>query len=282
MIYKNGYLVKALYKGASPVKNVFKGVNMVFGDNGGGCDDTLSFKFDGTVNFKINNTTYTATESPYTTTLGELGISSFVNAKQMFNGYNSYFTEISKIPCTDNVTNMNGMFRVCSGLTSLDVSSLNTSNVVDMSGMFYMCSNLTSLDLNNFNTEKVTTMYGMFQFSSNLTNINLSGFNTEKVTDMSDMFNYCSSLTSLDLNNFNTEKVTSLYNMFCYCTELTMLNVSGWDISKITTNDYMFFGCSKLNRLILGDVTQAQYDWWYQRLVDARIQNKVTIEYNLI
>ena len=57
---------------------------------------------------------------------------------------------------TQNVTDMDGMFYGCSGLTSLDVSHFNTQNVADMDWMFSDCSGLTSLDVSRFNTQKVT------------------------------------------------------------------------------------------------------------------------------
>ena len=47
------------------------------------------------------------------------------------------------------------MFSNCSNLTSLDLSSFNTSNVMDMSSMFNSCSNLTYLDIRNFYFTKV-------------------------------------------------------------------------------------------------------------------------------
>jgi surface protein len=69
--------------------------------------------------------------------------------------------------------------------------------------------------------------------------------------------------------------------MFYGCA-LTSLNVSNWDISNVTNTENMFKSCSDLTSLILGNVTQEQYDWWYQRLVDAEIQNNVTITYNIV
>lgn len=54
------------------------------------------------------------------------------------------------------------MFRGCSSLTSLDLSSFNTTDVVDMSKMFYGCSSLTSLDLSNFDVSSVISMNHMF------------------------------------------------------------------------------------------------------------------------
>jgi surface protein len=70
-----------------------------------------------------------------------------------FSGFN-YLESITGIEHlkTDNVTNMNQMFRGCSSLTNLDVSRFNTANVVDMSFMFGTCSKLTSLDVCGFNT----------------------------------------------------------------------------------------------------------------------------------
>ena len=42
------------------------------------------------------------------------------------------------------------MFKGCSKLTSLNLTSFDTSIVNEMSSMFYGCSDLTSLDLSSF------------------------------------------------------------------------------------------------------------------------------------
>ena len=98
---------------------------------------------------------------------------------------------------TSAVTNMSYMFRLCSNLTTLDVSNFNTSAVTNMSYMFPNCSNLSTLDLSSFNTSAVTNMSSMFNGCSNLTTLDLSNFNTSSVTNMSYMFYRCSSLTSI-------------------------------------------------------------------------------------
>ena len=54
------------------------------------------------------------------------------------------------------------MFRGCSSLQSIDLSSFNTTNVKDMSGMFAGCSSLQSIDLSSFNTTNVKDMRDMF------------------------------------------------------------------------------------------------------------------------
>ena len=142
---------------------------------------------------------------------------------------------------TSNVTDMASMFRSCSGLTSLDVSSFDTSNVTNMGSMFNSCSNLTSLDLRNFNTSKVTSM----------------GY----------MFNNCTSLTSLDLSNFNTINVTTMESMFSGCTSLNSLVLSDWNTSKVNYTTDMFKGCSKLKTIRMVGCSDATIN---------KIQNQLT------
>ena len=59
---------------------------------------------------------------------------------------------------TSNVTNMTGMFFMCSSLSALDLSTFNTSNVRGMNCMFFGCSSLSTLDLSTFNTSNVQSM----------------------------------------------------------------------------------------------------------------------------
>ena len=112
----------------------------------------------------------------------------------------------------DKLTNIQSMFRKCSNLTSLDLSTFNTSNVTTMTkgdggGLFYNCSKLEFLDLTNFDTSKVTNFVDMFAGCSSLTSLNLSSFNTTKVTSMAGMFYNCSKLVDLDISSFNTSNV---------------------------------------------------------------------------
>lgn len=65
----------------------------------------------------------------------------------------------------ENVTNMTSMFQNCGSLTSLDLSSFDTSNVTNMSSMFDG-SGATTLDLSSFDTSNVTNMANMFYNSS--------------------------------------------------------------------------------------------------------------------
>ena len=176
----------------------------------------------------------------------------------MFNGLNGLSSiDISSFD-TSNVTDMEWMFYSCSSLTSLNLGdNFDTSNVTNMSYMFYACSSLTSLDLgDNFDTSNVTTMTGMFSSCSNLTTLDLGDkFDTSNVTNMSSMFYNCRSLTSLDLGEkFDTSNVTYMINMFYYCTSLITLDLGdNFDTSNVKDMTDMFEDCSGLIELDLGN-----------------------------
>ena len=107
---------------------------------------------------------------------------------------------------------LSGTSLVYNYISYIGFSATDTSMITDMSGMFNLCSKLTSLDLSGFNTSMVTNMHDMFNSCSKLTSLDLSSFNTSAVTSMVNMFRNCSSLTSLILgpNFFKTPNVTSV------------------------------------------------------------------------
>ena len=152
---------------------------------------------------------------------------------------------------TARVTNLEGMFRNCLSIETLNLSSFNTSNVTNMHEMFYNCDKIQSLDLSNFDTSNVTNMVSMFLDCDSLLNLNIKEFNTANVTDMEAMFAKCYKLTELDLSNFDTSNVTNMTSMFQQCTSLTKVNVSSFNTSNVTLMGSMFALCSELKELNL-------------------------------
>ena len=158
---------------------------------------------------------------------------------------------------TSNVTNMAQMFQDCTSLTTLNLSSFNTKNVTTFKGnyadygMFCGCSSLVELNLSNFNTSNVTDMSGMFARCQSLKNLNLNSFDTSNVTNMYRMFGSCSSLVDLDLRSFNTSKVINMWEMFFYCPSLTALDLSSFNTINVTNMKEMFYYCSSLTSLDL-------------------------------
>lgn len=102
---------------------------------------------------------------------------------------------IIKFDDTENVTNMESMFRSCF-LTTIPL--LDTSNVTNMEDMFNNCSELTTLPL--LNTSKVTNMDSMFYMCQKLTRIEIS-----KLADSNSSFAYlCYSLKTLIIRTMDT------------------------------------------------------------------------------
>ena len=196
-IYKGDKKVIALYKGDKKIIKRYKGTQVVFDVSS---SDTLSFEFDGdTTTYKLNDTTYTATSSPYTTTLTELGIDTLTSCNYAFSG---------------------------SSITKL-ISFPDTSNIKSMSFMFFNCYSLTSLDLSNFDTSNITSVTNMFRNCYNLQTLNVIGWDISKVVVSGNMFANCPSLSKLILG-----KVTqTTYDW--WCTRLTENNIS-YDIIECT------------------------------------------------
>ena len=88
--------------------------------------------------------------------------------------------------------------------------------------MFYGC-NLSTLDLSSFDTSAVTNMNEMFKYCNRLTTLDLSSFDTSAVNFMAGMFDKCDRLTTLDLSSFDTSAVTNMGFMFYNCNNLTTI-----------------------------------------------------------
>ncbi|WEV69649.1 BspA family leucine-rich repeat surface protein [Bifidobacterium sp. ESL0775] len=113
-----------------------------------------------------------------------------------------------------------GLFQGCAKLTTLDLSSFDTTNATSTGWMFAFCSGLTTLDLSNLDTTNTTEMGDMFAYSPGLRTLDLSNFNTTNVRGMRGMFYNCSGLTTLDLSNFNTTNTRDMGQMFQNCSGL--------------------------------------------------------------
>ena len=159
-----------------------------------------------------------------------------------------YYTETEKVYLNTDSSNM---FHYLPDLSSLDLSSFDTSQVTDMRYMFSELSNLADLNLSNFNTSKVTNMESMFDGMSKLTSLDLSSFDTSHVTNMDLMFSFTSKLVSLNLSNFNTSQVTVMNRMFANMPNLASLDLSSFDTSQVTEMSYMFYNTPNLTSLDL-------------------------------
>ena len=169
----------------------------------------------------------------------------------MFEGSGAEDIQLPDSLVTNKINNLNGMFKDCRNLKSIDVSGFDTSNVNEMRLVFSGCESLTSLDVSGFDTSKVNNMQSMFYGCSSLSSLDLSGFDTSKVFNMSAMFRDCESLASLDVSSFDTSNVEYMFYIFENCKSLTSLDLSNFDTSKVFSMDSMFLGCESLTSLDL-------------------------------
>ena len=161
-----------------------------------------------------------------------------------------YYTEAEKIFLNDD---SNAMFHNLVNLTSLDVSSFDTSKVRGMGNMFFGDEKLVSLDLSNFDTRNLTNMDKMFYGMSSLTDLNISSFNTSNVINMNSLFYGMLNIENINVSNFNTRNVTNMNHMFSGMHNLKQLQLPAtFDTSNVTDMSSMFAETHKLKTLNFG------------------------------
>lgn len=175
-----------------------------------------------------------------------------------------------------NLTSTSRMFEGCRTLDECDFSMIDTSNVTDMSYMFYMYNyggsndgygygDLKYLDLTSFNTSNVVNMSYMFGGNglNRYVEINAAGWDLSKVENMDGFFN------------------SSKYGTI-------ILNATGWNTLNVKSYKEMFtYGLAVYTyiKIILGDVSQEQYQWWVDRLNEAHLtvnNDNIILEYNIV
>jgi surface protein len=183
------------------------------------------------------------------------------------------------------------LFRNCTNIKSIDLSSFDSSKVNNMYYMFGRCFNLEEINLNNFNTEKVTNMSCCFNKCKNLKKLTFPlSFNTknaqnmefmfhscekleeltfsnnfvvDNVIEMKGMFGKCHCLEKLDLRNFNTNKVKNMCSMFdqCYNLKEILINPKTFITKNVTNMGHMFNRCNNLKNINLShfDIQNAKF-----------------------
>lgn len=147
-----------------------------------------------------------------------------------------------------NATNINSMFSN-SGLEYLNLNGWATQQITELNGLFRSCSNLVTLDLGHWDTSQVTNLTTTFAYCSSLVDLNLTGWDTSQVTTMNSTFMGCSSLVTVDVGAWDTSQVTTMQNMFQGCAKLTMVDVSRWQLGQVTDISSMFSGAAALTQL---------------------------------
>lgn len=140
---------------------------------------------------------------------------------------------------TDKVTDMSDMFNGDAKLTSIIFGDgFTTSNVTNMHGMFGQCDALTSLDLSSFDTSKVTDMGFMFWIDTNLSSIKFGEkFTTSQVTNMKSIFDALYAIEELDLSMFEINSNANTTDAVLGCSKLKSVKCSKDTFKKLGFSD---------------------------------------------
>ena len=195
-----------------------------------------------------------------------------------------------------NGTTLEGFFRNCENLQTIDAFDLDTGKIEYMSGMFEGCHSLKSIDLSKLKTGSCKYFDHVFKGCASLESLDVSNFDTSKAENVSAMFacfkrleddSTVSSLKSIKLGNLNLSNITDASSMFQDCSELESLDLSGVTTSKLTNVRAMLNGCSGLKSLDLsgldfGTVTNA-IGFWFEAtsLTSVKTPKNVTVDVKL-
>ena len=131
------------------------------------------------------------------------------------------------------------MFYWMPNLTSISgLGNLNVSNTENFEYMFYHCDSLSSIDVSSFDTSSATDMNRMFEYCESVESLDLASFDTSSVTDMTYMFFNCDSLKTLDLSSIDTGKTTSTAGMFTGDYALRTVK-TGSDFAFVSSTGYL-------------------------------------------
>lgn len=180
---------------------------------------------------------------------------------------------------TDKVGSFHEAFMGCTSLTTLDLSSFDTSNsndfsfmfcgcdkletivgdievtdkVENLNRMFDGCSELESIGVGNWDTSNVSGMYGVFRGCGSLNSLDVSQWQVGKATTFEDMFNGCAGISTLDLRDWETWSVTSMAGMFQGCSSLQALDLDNFVTANVTNMEGLFYGCHALETLSMAN-----------------------------
>ncbi len=200
-----------------------------------------------------------------------------------------YCTSISEIDLSDfdtrNVTNMGNMFCMFDNSNGQNIENkltkitfgpnFVTKNVVSMAQMFVACTHITELDISNWDTSNVQNMDSVFANCYSLSKIDVSKWNTSSVTTMQWLF-MGTSIQTLNLTNWNTSNVTSMYCMFSSCSKLTELNLCSFDTSKVTNMNAMFRKTAELKDIYVGPNWTTENASTEEMFLNSSVQSTTT------
>ncbi len=155
---------------------------------------------------------------------------------------------------TGKVTSLSGTFSGCTGIEgALDLSQFDTSSLTNMNSMFKNCSGITKINLSNINFSKITfnsndsVDTNPFSGCTGVTELNLSNTIWNSIVKLRS-FNVMTNITKIDFTDIDTSTLTSMKSLFYGMTKLkTVTNLSHLDIANVKNMSNMFHDCRVLS-----------------------------------
>ena len=158
---------------------------------------------------------------------------------------------------TSNIENFSLTFRGCISLKTLDLSKNKFENVINATGVFAFCYSITSINLDT-SLPKIKYFDHSFYNCSSLTSLDLSLLNVRDLKDISDLVAGCTSLKTINLNNFPTDQVTNMDAIFYDCISLTSVDLSFFNTRNVKNMNHFFFNCYSLNSIDITNFDTSQ------------------------
>ena len=140
------------------------------------------------------------------------------------------------------------------GLTSVDLSSLQSVEINSLLYTFYNCNNITSVDLSSLQSVNTSGMDHAFNNCKGLTSVNLSSLQSVKSNGLYYTFADCNNITSVDLSSLQSVGSNGLNSAFSACKILNSMSFPS--LTDVQANSfgtslyaYVFRDCSALTEI---------------------------------
>lgn len=197
--------------------------------------------------------------------------------------YSSTNVELTSSPTSIEV-DIDNIVDITSTVKFTKINSLPALKWVSINGIIgnYIGEelNISNLDLSNseenpFNTSQNNTYIKTLIMD----NIILNKYGYPNY--LKEYFKYLPNIEKLSMKNFDAVGTNTLSNFYSNLPNLVELDVTGW-VDDVTSLGQTFFSNnSKLKKIILGNVSEATYNWWKGTIKNSS-STDVTIIANII
>ena len=185
------------------------------------------------------------------------------------------------------VYGLGSAFYGCTGITSIDLSSLQSMKDYGLSSAFRGCTGITtSIDLSSLQSVGVYGLSSAFQDCKGITSVDLSSSQSVDIYGLSSAFQDCKGITSVDLSSLQSVETYGLSSAFQDCKGIT--SISFPSLTSVYSNSFgnisftgAFRNCTALTKIHFRADMQATIEAMSQ-YADKWGANNATIYFDLI